>query len=193
MPKYKWHEQYEKLIREWITFESDCLTIWDFEDVYFHAAPRPPLPFVALSIISDVDVGGTNHAQTSTGARYRTHRRATIQIDVYAQTGHMSISKGITDSLRRDYVQQYFNDEGLAIQSVGDVADTTALQDTQHECRATVDVSFGYVHEKLVDYDGKVIGPYDVPSEITDIESEYEYSSPDGSKKKTGKLNFNKQ
>jgi hypothetical protein len=146
MGQYRLDETKEKAIFDFIISASGFANnkvLWDKQDV---AGPRkavkPSLPYITLNISGGPSLQGTpelNHKELDTFER--PFRRAfTVTVNVFTNLGWLAEASKIADAKELDTKRAILTAGGVSILNAGDALDISALLDTKHEGRATVDL-----------------------------------------------------
>lgn len=125
---------------------------------------KPPLPYLTMNIISGpskvgratevaaVDDDGDPIVDTFT---YKQTFMFTLSIQSFAQKGHLSVLQDIQSAEDLPTKMAILQNVGLAIWVMGEPIDISALRNTGHEMRGSLDIDFAFAIE-LNDQPGEI-------------------------------------
>lgn len=134
-------------------------------------APRPPIPYLAMKIITPGTRYGDDSMFYKSGTNFGRSgpRRMTISFNSYAKSheqayNYMALWQG---SLDLKTIQSDLKKAGIAVWVIGNVADLSLLLNTGFEGRAQMDVQFGITSNLTEDLsniqEANISGVVDVP------------------------------
>jgi len=156
--KYRINQVVEDALILWAQNElgPTIPVIWDKQDDYRSTnGKRPHLPFVTFNIISgparvggEIGAASRVHSGTDTWTM-KFRKKFVLTINVYAENAHLETAQKLFDSLYKDTVLQTLRNAGVAIWTITDPTDISALLETGHELRATFDVTVSFAYEVI--------------------------------------------
>jgi hypothetical protein len=145
MGQYRLDEVKEKAIFDFIISASgfgNDKVIWDKQDVVDpRKAVKPELPYITLNISGGPSLQGTPEmTRVSLDTFEKPFRRAfTVTANVFSNLGWLEMGSQISDAIYLNTKRDILTAAGVSVLDTGDVLDISALLDTKHEGRATVD------------------------------------------------------
>lgn len=150
-------------LRLWVEAAVPGLTVIDGEQVSA-SAPRPPMPYAEILIVSSTPISGTPFESTSDEpdaddpnltTLYRSHKRNGVaRIDIFgndAMTSTQIISE-LQLSIRRLVIRDILRAGGMVLRWLGSLTNIPTLRNTNWEDRSQADFQFRVVDSETEPY-----------------------------------------
>lgn len=139
---------------------TSITVFWDKQDATgnVNVPTLPDYPFVTLNISSGPSkIGRSANIKYKSGDTftYLFRRQITVTVNVYAQSDHLAIIDAIIKAVVLPDKNVILRDAGVAVQDHSDPVDISALLESHHEFRSTVDLFIAY-HDEVDSTPGRI-------------------------------------
>jgi hypothetical protein len=137
-----------QILFDWIKDESGLRVI-----IANQGAHEPAKPYVSLHVFtSSAEIGGQDQQRVDEDGNTITSgmRRLTASVNIFGANAIDTLTS-IRDSLDRPDIIEYFEKNGIAELDRGGILDLTALEETEYEERAQLDIAIAYTTESSAD------------------------------------------